>query len=104
MGREMKKLIEAIRAESLKLRRLLYILDSPLFEEVSKTGDVKELEKALTARSLEALVAWLDKYKENSLETMSYRQLRERARAVGVVGYSNMDKPQLIKGIRGSTP
>ena len=90
-----------VRRETLNLRAIDRIIQSPEFVESWRQASIQEREELLRVlgnKNLAGIKLWL---KPRNVADMSYRELRDLAQRYSLPRYSRLDKEQLIHALRG---
>ena len=102
---ELTKIRKQIHSDLLDLRNAERFVFGDRFEEAykkAKDEERKNVEKFIVERDISNLKAWSKRILSNgeSLDSMNFGQLRERAREVGIPKYNRLNKVQLLSTIR----
>ena len=102
---ELTKIRKKIHSDLLDLRNTERFIFGDKFEEAYKNAKEEEREnvqKFIIERDISNLKVWSKKILLNgeTLDSMNFEQLRERAREVGIPRYNKLNKIQLLSTIR----
>lgn len=95
-----------IRQKILNLRAFSRYASTDEFEEVffSVKADIRnQVDAIFDSADLDKLRAWVKANRKQSLETLSYRELRERAKNQNIFFWSRLSKDELVEALRAAS-